>query len=248
MASMAPRRIQPTVSGVASPCHAAAAPSNGRRAISLATLGTALASAAKPRPAGAQATAAPIRLLALGDSLTAGYGLPAGQGFVPRLEAALKARGRSVRVLDAGVSGDTTAGGLARIDWALAEQPQAALVELGANDGLRGLPPKDSRANLASILDRLKARNVPTLLAGMVAPPNLGTDYGREFLATFADLARERPELVFYPFFLEGVAADPALNQADGLHPNQRGVEEVVRRILPAVETLLARVPAAPAG
>ncbi len=214
----------------------------------LAGLGAVLAAAAAVRPARAQPSGGPIRLLALGDSLTAGYGLPAGQGFVPRLEAALRARGRAVRVLDAGVSGDTTAGGLARVDWAMAEQPQAALVELGANDGLRGLPPRDSRANLAGILDRLKARNVPTLLAGMVAPPNLGTDYGREFLATFSDLARERPELVFYPFFLEGVAADPALNQADGMHPNQRGVEEVVRRILPAVETLLARVPPAPAG
>jgi acyl-CoA thioesterase-1 len=223
-------------------------PDNGRRAIVLAGLGAVLAAAAAVRPARAQPSGGPIRLLALGDSLTAGYGLPAGQGFVPRLEAALRARGRAVRVLDAGVSGDTTAGGLARVDWAMAEQPQAALVELGANDGLRGLPPRDSRANLAGILDRLKARNVPTLLAGMVAPPNLGTDYGREFLATFSDLARERPELVFYPFFLEGVAADPALNQADGMHPNQRGVEEVVRRILPAVETLLARVPPAPAG
>ena len=151
-------------------------------------------------------------------------------------------------VVNAGVSGDTTAGGLARLDWALAERPHAALVELGGNDGLRGLPPRDSRANLAAILDKLASRNIPALLAGMVAPPNLGTEYGREFLATFADLARERPEVAFYPFFLDGVAADPALNQPDGIHPNARGVEEVVRRILPAVETLLARVSAAPAG
>jgi acyl-CoA thioesterase I len=200
-------------------------------------------------PASAQSAAAePIRLLVLGDSLAAGYGLPAGQGFVPRLEAALRARGRKVRVLDAGVSGDTTAGGLARLDWALAERPQAVLVELGGNDGLRGLPPQQSRANLAGILDRLAAREIPALLAGMVAPPNLGTEYGREFLATFADLARERPEVVFYPFFLDGVAAEPSLNQPDGIHPNARGVEEVVRRILPAVETLLARIPSAPAG
>ena len=193
---------------------------------------------------------APVRLLALGDSLTAGYGLPPGQGFVPRLEAALRQRGQDVRVLDAGVSGDTTAGGLARLDWALAERPDAAIVELGGNDGLRGLPPRDSRANLSAILDKLAARKVPALMAGMAPPPNLGTEYGREFLATFADLARERPEVVFYPFFLEGVAADPALNQPDGIHPNARGVEEVVRRILPAVETLLARVtaPAAQAG
>ena len=144
--------------------------------------------------------------------------------------------------------GDTTAGGLARLDWALAERPQAVLVELGGNDGLRGLPPRQSRANLAAILDKLAAREIPALLAGMVAPPNLGAEYGREFLLTFADLARERPGVVFYPFFLDGVAAEPALNQPDGIHPNARGVEEVVRRILPAVETLLARIPSAPAG
>ena len=232
------------MSGSAKACHVAVAPDNGRRVILLAALAAALPPAALAQTAGGP----PIRLLALGDSLTAGYGLPAGQGFVPRLEAALRARGRNVRVLDAGVSGDTTAGGLARLDWALAERPHAALVELGGNDGLRGLPPRDSRANVAAILDKLAARGIPALLAGMVAPPNLGTEYGREFLSTFADLARERPEVVFYPFFLDGVAADPALNQPDGIHPNARGVEEVVRRILPAVETLLARVPAAPAG
>ncbi len=234
------------MSGVASACHVAVALGNGRRrAFLFGALATA-ALAALPPPSRAQGAGGPIRLLALGDSLTAGYGLPAGQGFVPRLEAALRQRGRNVRVLDAGVSGDTTAGGLARLDWALAERPHAALVELGGNDGLRGLPPRDSRANLAAILDKLAARGIPTLLAGMVAPPNLGTEYGREFLSTFADLARERPGVVFYPFFLEGVAADPALNQPDGIHPNARGVEEVVRRILPAVETLLARVSAAP--
>jgi acyl-CoA thioesterase-1 len=238
---MAPRSFQPTVSGSASACHVAVAANNGRRAILIAALSALAVPAAR-----AQTAAGPVRLLALGDSLTAGYGLPAGQGFVPRLEAALRQRGRDVRVLDAGVSGDTTAGGLARLDWALAERPHAALVELGGNDGLRGLPPRDSRANLAAILDKLAARDIPALLAGMVAPPNLGTEYGREFLSTFADLARERPGVVFYPFFLEGVAAEPSLNQPDGIHPNARGVEEVVRRILPAVEALLARVSAAP--
>jgi acyl-CoA thioesterase I len=249
---MAPRRFQPTVSGLTSACHGAVAVCNGRRR--RAVLGIALAVAAAAMvgtPATRAQTAAvggPIRLLVLGDSLTAGYGLAAGQGFVPRLEAALRARGREVRVLDAGVSGDTTAGGLARLDWALAERPQAVLVELGGNDGLRGLPPRESRANLAAILDKLAAREIPALLAGMVAPPNLGTEYGREFLLTFADLARERPAVVFYPFFLDGVAAEPSLNQPDGIHPNARGVEEVVRRILPAVETLLARIPSAPAG
>ncbi len=190
----------------------------------------------------------PLRILALGDSLTAGYGLPAGQGFVPRLEAALQARGRGVRVLDAGVSGDTSAGGLARLDWALAEQPQAAILELGANDGLRGLEPRQTQANLAAILDRLASRGIPTLLTGMVAPPNLGADYGREFAAMFDSLASERPGVMVYPFFLEGVAADPALNQADGIHPNARGVAEIIRRILPAVETLLDRAAGQPAG
>lgn len=195
-----------------------------------------------------EAGAAPIRLLALGDSLTAGYGLPQDQGFVPRLQAALAARGRKVRVINAGVSGDTIAGGLARLDWALADNPQAAIVALGGNDGLRGLPSAQSRAALAGILDRLAARRIPTLLAGMIAPPNLGTEYGREFAAVFYDLARARPDVVFVPFFLEGVAGDPALNQADGIHPNARGVEEMVRHILPAVETLLERVSRPPAG
>ena len=176
----------------------------------------------------------------LGDSITAGYGLPPGQGLVPRLQAALQAAGRSVRLLDAGVSGDTTAGGLARIDWSLAENPQAAVVALGGNDGLRGLPPATSRANLAGILDRLAARRLPTLLAGMLAPPNLGADYGREFAAIYTGLAAERPGVLLYPFLLEGVAADPALNQADGIHPNPAGVAELVRR-LPATQALLDR-------
>ncbi|MCO6414686.1 arylesterase [Siccirubricoccus sp. KC 17139] len=202
-------------------------------------LGTALAGIGV-LPSVAQA---PVRLLALGDSLTAGFGLPPGEGFVPQLEAALRAAGRQVQVLNAGVSGDTTAGGLARLDWALADRPQAAIVALGGNDGLRALPPAQSRASLAAILDRLAARDIPVLLAGMLAPPNLGAEYGREFAAVFAELAASRPQVVFYPFFLEGVAGDPALNQPDGIHPNRRGVAEMVRRILPAVERLLDRVP-----
>jgi acyl-CoA thioesterase I len=153
-----------------------------------------------------------------------------------------------VRVIDAGVSGDTTAGGLARLDWALADNPQSALVELGGNDGLRGLPPAQSRASLTAILDTLKARGIPVLLVGMLAPPNLGAEYGREFAAVFYDLARQRPELVFFPFFLEGVAGDAALNQPDGIHPNEKGLAEILRRMLPAVETLLERVPNPPAG
>ncbi len=190
----------------------------------------------------------PVRLLALGDSLTAGFGLPQDKGFVPQLQAALAGRGRAVRVINAGVSGDTTAGGLARLDWSLADRPQAAIVALGGNDGLRGLPPTQSRASLATILDRLKARDIPVLLAGMLAPPNLGGGYGREFAAVFHDLAQERPEVVFYPFFLDGVAGDAGLNQPDGIHPNEKGVAEMVRRILPVVETLLDRVPRSSAG
>lgn len=192
--------------------------------------------------------AAPVRLLALGDSLTAGYGLPRGEGFVPRLQAALMARGRAVRVLDGGVSGDTMAGGASRLDWAMADRPQAAIVALGGNDGLRGLPSARMAEGLESILSRLEARRVPTLLIGMVAPPNLGADYGRAFEAVFTEAANRRPGLMFYPFFLEGVAGDRALNQPDGIHPNARGVEEVIRRLLPVTEQLLDRVANPPAG
>ncbi len=198
--------------------------------------------------AGAAQTQEPLRLLALGDSLTAGYGLPRGQGFVPRLEAALKARGREVRVLDGGVSGDTMAGGASRLDWALADRPRAAIVALGGNDGLRGLPVPRMAQALASILDRLESRRIPTLLAGMHAPPNLGAEYGREFFAVFTEAARQRENLLFHPFFLEGVAGDPALNQADGIHPNAAGVERMVQAILPVTEQLLDRVAPAPAG
>jgi acyl-CoA thioesterase I len=190
------------------------------------------------------ARAAEIRLMMLGDSITAGYGLARGEALPARLEAALRARGRAVRVIDAGVSGDTTAGGRARLDWALAENPHAVIVALGGNDGLRALEPRASRANLAAILDALAAKRLPTMFAGMLAPPNLGAEYGREFAASFSDLARERPGVVFYPFLLEGVAGDLSLNQPDGIHPNVAGVEELVRRMLPYVESLLARVAA----
>jgi len=224
-----------------------AAPAYGRRALlGNALLGIGLVQGPAARGA---AAAAPVKLMVLGDSLAAGYGLPPGQGFVPQLQAALDARPgahRPVRVLDAGVSGDTTAGGLARLDWALAERPDAVIVELGGNDGLRGLPPAETRANLAAILDRLEARRIPALLAGMLAPPNLGAEYGREFAGVFQGLAGARPDLVFYPFFLDGVAAEAALNQADRIHPNAAGVAEIVRRILPAVEALLARLPETP--
>jgi acyl-CoA thioesterase-1 len=189
-----------------------------------------------------------IRLLMLGDSITAGFGLARAEGPPARIEAALRARGRAVRVLDAGVSGDTTAGGRARIEWALADRPQAVIVALGGNDGLRGLTPAQMRANLTAILDATARRNLPTLLAGMIAPPNLGAEYGREFAAVFTDLAAARPELVFYPFLLEGVAGEPALNQPDRIHPNAQGVQELTRRMLPFIETLLDRVRILPSG
>ena len=188
------------------------------------------------------ARAAEIRLMMLGDSITAGYGLARGEALPARLEAALRARGRAVRVIDAGVSGDTTAGGRARLDWALAENPHAVIVALGGNDGLRALEPRASRTNLAAILDALAAKRLPTMLTGMLAPPNLGAEYGREFAASFSDLARERPGVVFYPFLLDGVAGDLSLNQPDGIHPNPAGVEEMVRRMLPYVDSLLGKV------
>jgi acyl-CoA thioesterase I len=180
------------------------------------------------------------RLVVLGDSLTAGYGLPRGEEAFPvRLEAWLKQAGVDVQVINAGVSGDTTAGGLARLDWALGSpSPQYAVVALGANDGLRGLAPAAMEQNLDAILARLKARGVKVLLAGMYAPRNFGREYAAEFDAVFQRLAT-RHGVAFYPFFLEGVAADPSLNQADGIHPNARGVERIVERIGPHIRRLL---------
>ncbi|MGG5812107.1 arylesterase [Falsiroseomonas sp. CW058] len=200
---------------------------------------------------GARGQVAPggeIRLLMLGDSITAGYGLARAEGPPARIQALLRERGRNVRVIDAGVSGDTTAGGRARIDWALADRPHAAIVALGGNDGLRGLTPAQMRANLAAILDALARRSIPTLLAGMIAPPNLGAEYGRDFAAVFDTLARERPEVVHYPFLLEGVAGDPALNQPDRIHPTAQGADIIARRMLPFIETLLDRVRVSAAG
>ena len=186
------------------------------------------------------AMAAPLRLLVLGDSLSAGYGLPAADGFQARLLAGLRARGLDVALVDGAVSGDTTAGGRARLDWVLAEPVDAALVELGGNDGLRGLDPRGTEANLAAILDALAAKGIPVLLSGMLAPPNLGREYGEEFAAAFRRLGA-RPGVMFDPFFLEGVAGDPALNQADRIHPNARGAAIVAARMVPLVAELLAR-------
>jgi acyl-CoA thioesterase-1 len=188
--------------------------------------------------------ASPLRLLVLGDSLAAGYGLPHAEGFEAQLAAALNADGRDVRVIDGAVSGDTSAGGLARLDWTLGDGADAAIVELGANDGLRGVDPAVTERNLTAILDALAARHVPVLLSGMYALPNLGADYAAAFRAVFDRLAT-RPGVLYDPFFLGGVATDPALNQPDRLHPNAEGVKRIVARLLPLVEKLLAEVPPA---
>jgi len=191
---------------------------------------------AQPAPAGT-----PIKLVVLGDSLAAGLGVKPEQSFPSRLEAALKAQGRNVAVLNQGVSGDTTAGGVDRIDWLLGDKPDIVLIELGANDALRGLDPAVTRRALDAILGALAKRNIPVLLCGMLAPRNLGADYARAFDPIFPELARTYGS-VFYPFFLEGVAADAKLNQQDGLHPTAAGVDVIVAKILPKVEELIARV------
>ena len=187
------------------------------------------------------AHAAPLRLLVLGDSLSAGYGLPHEDGFQEQLAAALRAQGRDVTIIDGAVSGDTSAGGLARLDWALGDGADAAIVELGANDGLRGVDPKEMEKNLTAILDRLAARHIPVLLTGMYAMPNLGADYASAFRAVFDRLGK-RPGVLYDPFFLDGVAEVPSLNQADGMHPNAEGAKRVVARLLPLVDKLLAEV------
>ncbi len=184
------------------------------------------------------ALAAPLRLLVLGDSLSAGFGLPHADGFEAQLQQALRAHGFDVSIVDSAVSGDTSAGGRARLDWVLAGGADAAIVELGANDGLRGLDPSDMAANLGAILDALAAQHIPVLFAGMYAPPNLGQDYERAYRAVF-DRLGQRPGVLYDPFFLAGVAEVPALTQPDGLHPNAEGVRRTVVRLLPLVETLL---------
>lgn len=186
-------------------------------------------------PARAQGT---LKLAVFGDSLVAGFGLPETQAFPARLEAALKQRGHNVRVINAGVSGDTTAGGKARLDWTLADKPQIVIVELGANDALRGLDPAQTQANLDDIVGRIKASGAKVLLAGMRAPTNWGRQYQQQFDALFPDLARKHG-VALYPFFLEGVAMDPKLNQADGIHPSAAGVEIIVQNMIQQIEALV---------
>jgi len=187
---------------------------------------------------GGALAADPPRLMILGDSLTAGYGLPQDQAFPVRLEAALRAKGRTVAVINAGVSGDTTAGGLARLDWALAANPTHVLVELGANDMLRAVDPGVTRKNLDAIVTKLKARGINVMLAGMYASPNLGKTYTEAFKGLYTDLAAKHG-VRLYPFFLDGVAAERGLNQDDGIHPNEKGVAVIVKRILPSIEKFL---------
>lgn len=179
-----------------------------------------------------------LRILALGDSLTAGLGVDPADAFPAKLEAALKARGHDIVITNAGVSGDTSTAGAERLDWALGDPVDAVILELGANDALRGIDPDQTEKALDRILTEIKRRNLPVLFAGMLAPRNLGPDYGKKFDALFPRLAQKHGVL-FYPFFLDGVAADPALNQPDGLHPNSKGVDMIVSRILPITEDLL---------
>ena len=187
--------------------------------------------------AAGQAAAKPVKILALGSSLTQGYGLPPGTEFTVQLQAALKQAGVEAVVTNAGVSGDTSAGGLARLDWSLADHPDAVILELGSNDMLRGTPPAETERNLRAILDRLKASHVPVLLTGMHAQRNLGADYVKQFDPIYPRLAKQYG-LLFYPFFLDGVALNPKLNQADGMHPNPAGVKIIVARMLPMVKKL----------
>jgi acyl-CoA thioesterase-1 len=189
------------------------------------------------------AAAAPVTILALGDSLTAGLGVGPAEAFPVRLEAALRAKGHDVKVINAGVSGDTAADGAARLDWALAEPVNAVIVELGANDALRGLPVAQAEQALDRLLAALAAKKLPVLLAGMRAPPNMGPEYQADFDGMYQRLAAKHGVLL-YPYFLDGVAADPKLNQGDGMHPSPAGVDVIVARMLPSVEQLLGKAAA----
>jgi acyl-CoA thioesterase-1 len=199
-----------------------------------------LASASEPGRAADQ----PVRIVVLGDSLTAGLGLAADAAFPAKLERVLHAQGLNVKIVDAGVSGDTASNGLERIDWSVEDGTDAVIVELGANDALRGVDPKLTREALDGIMRRLQARRIPVLLAGMQAPRNMGPDYQAAFDAIFPELAA-RHGVLFYPFFLDGVATDLKLNQGDGMHPNAAGVDVIVERIVPKVKELLGQVQAA---
>ena len=187
--------------------------------------------------------AEPLRIVVLGDSLVAGFNIRVVDAFPAQLERALKAKGHNVEVINAGVSGDTTAAGLDRLQWAVPENADAVIVELGANDALRGLDPKAAKANLEKIIKAVKAQGADVLLAGMMAPRNLGPEYVKAFDGMYPDLAKAY-DCLLYPFFLDGIAMDPSLNLPDGLHPNAKGVAEATKRFLPKAEELIARVQA----
>ena len=184
-----------------------------------------------------------LQIVAFGDSLSAGYGVGPGESFPEQLQAALRDAGHDVNVANAGVSGDTTSGGLARLEWSVPQEADLVIVELGANDALRGISPEITERNLDQILAKLQARDQTALLAGMMAPPNMGPDYAAEFDGIYQRLA-DKYDVAFYPFFLDGVAAEPSLNQDDGMHPNPDGVAIIVERILPAVTKALDAISA----
>jgi acyl-CoA thioesterase-1 len=206
----------------------------GRFAAAVNSLLLVLVLAVAPAHAQTGAQGGPVKIAVLGDSLAAGYGIKPEQSFPARLEAALKAQGRSVTILNQGVSGDTSAGGLDRLDWMLADKPDIVLVELGGNDALRGTDPKVTEKNLAAIVEKLKAAGVTVWLAGMLAPRNYGPEYAKQFDGIYQRLA-DKHGVPLYAFFLDGVAQDPKLNQGDGIHPNPAGVDVIVERILPFV-------------
>ncbi|WP_199762873.1 arylesterase [Bradyrhizobium guangdongense] len=191
-------------------------------------------------PARAEATK-PVKLVVLGDSLSAGLGLPAQEAFPQRLKKALQAKGIEVDMVNAGVSGDTSSGGRDRLDWSVPEGTDGVIVELGANDALRGIDPELTRAALTDIVQRLEARKIAVMLCGMLAPPNYGADYAARFNSIYPDLAKQF-DVPLYPFFLEGVAADAKLNQADGIHPTAAGVDIIVGNIMPTVEAFLGTI------
>lgn len=190
---------------------------------------------------GDRAMAEPVKLVVLGDSLAAGYGLKEGDAFPAKLQTALRAKGIDVTVVNAGVSGDTAKQGLERLDWAVEPDTDAVIVELGANDALRGIDPNETRASLEKIISRLRSRKIPIMIAGMLAPPNMGAAYKELFDRIYPSLAGEHG-LRLYPFFLEGVATEPDYNLEDGIHPNARGVDEIVRRMAPKVAEFLNQI------
>ncbi|TMJ64775.1 MAG: arylesterase [Alphaproteobacteria bacterium] len=220
---------------------AAAVERSARMFMQMLVLGAGLIAAAMGFADSQAAEAKPIKMVVLGDSLSAGLGLSASAAFPERLQKALKSKGIDADIINAGVSGDTSSGGRDRLDWSVPEGTRAVLVELGANDALRGIDPAVTRAALADILTRLKARNISVLLCGMLAPPNYGTDYSARFNEVYPDLAKSFG-VPLYPFFLEGVATEARLNQRDGIHPTAEGVDVIVKNILPTVEAFLGTI------